>query len=66
MHALFLDKIEIDMKRDKPISNSSERIIIGGEKDVNYSYNNHISNELLQKFEGKSREVRILLTIDHL
>ncbi|XP_044256203.1 rab11 family-interacting protein 2 isoform X3 [Tribolium madens] len=28
----------------------------GGEKEVNYSSNNHISNELLQKFEGKSRE----------
>ncbi|XP_008193422.1 rab11 family-interacting protein 1 isoform X2 [Tribolium castaneum] len=55
------DKHEIDSKRDKPTSNSSERIIIGGEKDVNYSYNNHISNELLQKFEGKSREDLILL-----
>ncbi|XP_044256202.1 rab11 family-interacting protein 2 isoform X2 [Tribolium madens] len=50
------DKNEIDSKRNKPISNSSERIIIGGEKEVNYSSNNHISNELLQKFEGKSRE----------
>jgi Rab11 family-interacting protein 1/2/5 len=55
------DKNEIDTKRDKPISNSSERIIIGGEKDVSYSCNNHISNELLQKFEGKSREELILL-----
>ncbi|RZC39933.1 rab11 family-interacting protein 1 [Asbolus verrucosus] len=58
------DKNEIETKRDKPVSNSSERIIIGGENDVSYSYNNHVSNELLQKFEGKSREDLILIVCD--
>ncbi|KAJ3639274.1 hypothetical protein Zmor_002639 [Zophobas morio] len=58
------DKNEYDTKREKTFSNSNERIIIGGEKDVNYSYNSHVSNEILQKFEGKSREDLILLICD--
>lgn len=54
----ILDKNEI-LVDGKKVSNSSERIIIGGENDGGLitSYNNHVSNELLQKFEGKSREV---------
>lgn len=42
------------MKNEK-----NERIIIGGETDVRNSpvSNHRISGELLQKFEGKSREV---------
>lgn len=42
-------------------ANSAERIIIGGENDSHpMPTNNRISNELLQKFEGKSREVHNL------
>lgn len=49
------------MKVDKRIT---ERVIIGGEnEDRIISTNNRISNELLQKFDGKSREVSKPLTI---
>ncbi|KAF5308950.1 hypothetical protein FQR65_LT00032 [Abscondita terminalis] len=41
--------------------NSNERIIIGVENEVKVSTNNRISNEVLQKFVGKSREDLILL-----
>lgn len=47
----------LDVKSEKR-STSSERIIIGGETDVPAPVSNsRISSELLQKFEGKSREV---------
>lgn len=44
------------MEHSKP-PNSNERIIIGGESETKNSQNNHISSDLLVKFEGKSREV---------
>lgn len=49
------------MKNEKRAT-STERIIIGGETDVHTSAvsNSRISAELLQKFEGKSREVIFL------
>ncbi|XP_022915175.1 rab11 family-interacting protein 2 [Onthophagus taurus] len=58
------EKSEPDLKKEKL---SSERIIIGGEND---SVNNHnssngrVSNELMQKFEGKSREDLILMVCE--
>lgn len=55
---LFLEKNEYTPEHDKPIGNSTERIIIGGENESRIpSQNNRVSNELLQKFEGKTREV---------
>lgn len=40
------------------MNNSHERVIIGGEREIiPEKHSSHISNELLQKFEGKSREV---------
>lgn len=54
------------MKNEKR-STSTERIIIGGETEVPTPVSNgRISSELLQKFEGKSREVtRINFTVLH-
>lgn len=51
-----------DEKIEKQL-NSSERIIIGGENE-SPTVNNRISNELLQKFEGKTREDLILTLCD--
>lgn len=50
------------MKNEKRAT-STERIIIGGETDVQTSpvSNSRISAELLQKFEGKSREVIVFV-----
>lgn len=64
---LFLDKNEFNAEHDKPIGNSTERIIIGGENESRvHTQNNRISNELLQKFEGKTREVKkIYLKVAH-
>lgn len=55
---IFTDRHDLfDLKNEKR-SNSAERIIIGGENDSqSATTNSRISNELLQKFEGKSREV---------
>ncbi|KAJ8926892.1 hypothetical protein NQ314_020744 [Rhamnusium bicolor] len=54
-------KHDINLEHDKRTSNSTERIIIGGESEPRISaHNNRISNELLQKFEGKTREDLIL------
>lgn len=44
------------MEHSKP-PNSNERIIIGGESESKITQNNHVSHDLLLKFEGKSREV---------
>lgn len=44
--------------------NSQERIIIGGETEVKVSTNSRVSNEIMQKFDGKSREDLILLVCD--
>ncbi|KRT86402.1 hypothetical protein AMK59_2355 [Oryctes borbonicus] len=60
------EKSDTDLKSDK---NTNERIIIGGENDnstQNFAptTNNRVSNEILQKFEGKSREDIILLTCE--
>lgn len=60
---LVLDKEKYDVvdKHEKTASNSHERVIIGGEREViPEKPPNHVSNELLQKFEGKTREVRTL------
>ncbi|KAF5284824.1 hypothetical protein FQA39_LY04549 [Lamprigera yunnana] len=56
------EKTDFSDKYDK--YNSQERIIIGGETEVKVSSNNKISNEVLQKFDGKSREDLILLVCD--
>nr|CAH7735557.1 unnamed protein product [Callosobruchus chinensis] len=56
-----IDK-EINLEHDK-VNNLRERIIIGGENEtmkVTPTHNNKISNELLQKFKGKTREDLIL------
>jgi len=40
------------------MNTSHERVIIGGEREIiAEKISSHISNELLQKYEGKSREV---------
>lgn len=55
----------IESKIDKFNYNSHERIIIGGENDTKVvSANNKVSSDLLQKFEGKTREDLILLVND--
>ncbi|XP_018578954.1 rab11 family-interacting protein 2 isoform X2 [Anoplophora glabripennis] len=55
------EKTEFTPEHDKPLGNSTERIIIGGENESRAPIqNNRISNELLQKFEGKTREDLIL------
>ncbi|XP_017776264.1 PREDICTED: rab11 family-interacting protein 2 isoform X2 [Nicrophorus vespilloides] len=48
-------------KNDDKTDKNNERVIIGGENDSPVTTNNRISNELLQKFEGKSREDVILM-----
>jgi len=54
-----------ESKFEKFNMNSQERIIIGGETDIKMSSNNNrISNEILQKFDGKTREDLILLVCD--
>ncbi|CAH1153387.1 unnamed protein product [Phaedon cochleariae] len=58
------DKIENNSEHDKPTGNSNERIIIGGETEIRIPVNNRLSNELLQKFDGKTREDLILSLID--
>ncbi|KAB0801090.1 hypothetical protein PPYR_05444 [Photinus pyralis] len=58
-----LKKIRKD-KLEKFHLNSQERIIIGGETEVKVTGNNKASNEILQKFDGKSREDLILLVCD--
>ncbi|XP_072402862.1 uncharacterized protein Rip11 isoform X2 [Diabrotica undecimpunctata] len=59
------DKNDLLTDNDKPTGNSSQRIIIGGETEVKVtSQNNRISNELQQKFEGKSREDLILSLVE--
>ncbi|KAJ8923693.1 hypothetical protein NQ315_010274 [Exocentrus adspersus] len=55
------EKNEFIPGHDKPIGRSTERIIIGGENESRVpAHNNRISNELLQKYEGKTREDLIL------
>ncbi|KAJ8981466.1 hypothetical protein NQ317_006992 [Molorchus minor] len=55
------EKYENNLEHGKASSNSSERIIIGGESEKRSpSHNNRISNELLQKYEGKTREDLVL------
>lgn len=48
------------MEHSKP-PDSNERIIIGGESESKITQNNHISHDLLHKFDGKSREVRTFI-----
>lgn len=55
----IVDKNEHNLEHSKP--NSNERIIIGGESDSKLTQNNHVSHDLLLKFEGKSREVRLFI-----
>lgn len=50
------------MEHSKP-PNSNERIIIGGESESKITQNNHVSHDLLVKFEGKSREVSKFETV---
>ncbi|XP_057670373.1 rab11 family-interacting protein 1 [Diorhabda carinulata] len=59
------DKHELLSDHETPINNSSERIIIGGETEIKVpAQNYHISNELLQKYEGKSRKDLILSLVE--
>ncbi|XP_076260978.1 rab11 interacting protein isoform X1 [Rhynchophorus ferrugineus] len=59
------EKNEIVDKREKFAGNSHERIIIGGEREsIPVHTTSHISNELLQKFEGKTREDLILTLVE--
>ncbi|KAL1493299.1 hypothetical protein ABEB36_011379 [Hypothenemus hampei] len=52
---------DVAERHGKVGSNSHERIIIGGEREsIPERPTHHISNEVLQKFEGKSREDLIL------
>lgn len=56
--ACFLEKNDTVAEHDKHLGNSSERVIIGGENEsYQVQQSNKLSNELLQKFEGKTREV---------
>ncbi|XP_019869445.1 rab11 family-interacting protein 2 isoform X3 [Aethina tumida] len=58
------EKNELDTKLEKR-QNAHERIVIGGENEMPVApINNRISNELLQKFEGKTREDLILSLCD--
>lgn len=43
----------------EPLTDQNERIIIGGENESKIMpfTNNRISSEIMQKFEGKSKEV---------
>lgn len=52
----IVEKNEHNMEHSKP-PNSKERIIIGGESEPRFIQNNHVSHDLLSKFEGKTREV---------
>ncbi|CAG9760522.1 unnamed protein product [Ceutorhynchus assimilis] len=55
------EKSETSPKRDKSANNSNERVLIGVEREATPGKpSNHISNELLQKFQGKTREDLIL------
>ncbi|ERL94642.1 hypothetical protein D910_11917 [Dendroctonus ponderosae] len=55
------EKYDVVDKHEKTASNSHERVIIGGEREViPEKPPNHVSSELLQKFEGKTREDLIL------
>lgn len=59
------DKSEFNPEHVKPTSNSSERIIIGGETELKVpAHNSRISSELLQKFDGKSREDLIMALVE--
>ncbi|XP_066158486.1 rab11 family-interacting protein 2 [Euwallacea fornicatus] len=59
------DKIDLVERREKIRSTSHERVIIGGEREIiPEKVTNHISNELLQKFEGKTREDLILALVE--
>ncbi|XP_056646931.1 rab11 family-interacting protein 1 isoform X2 [Diorhabda sublineata] len=59
------DKHELLSDHETPINNSSERIIIGGETEIKVPAQNYrISNELLQKYEGKSRKDLILSLVE--
>lgn len=52
------DKSESDLKSGIMHNKRIDRVIVGGENENNVPVsNNRISNELLMKFEGKSREV---------
>ncbi|GLV42957.1 Rab11 interacting protein [Carabus blaptoides fortunei] len=58
------DKNLDEVKHEKPEDN--ERIIIGGETDTNtiMSNNSRLSNEILQKFNSKTREDLILMVCE--
>lgn len=58
------DKNDVVDKREKYAGNSHERIIIGGEREHIPIHTSHISSELLQKFEGKTREDLILALVE--
>lgn len=59
------DKREILESNEKQMNTSHERVIIGGEREIiAEKISSHISNELLQKYEGKSREDLILALVD--
>jgi len=58
-------KDDVVDKHEKTASNSHERVIIGGEREtVPERASNHISNELLQKFQGKTREDIIMALVE--
>lgn len=59
------EKHDVVDKHEKTASNSHERVIIGGEREtVPERAISHISSELLQKFEGKTREDLILALVE--
>ncbi|KAL3289883.1 hypothetical protein HHI36_023273 [Cryptolaemus montrouzieri] len=64
---MHLRKEKVDLSDvKKPPSNSYERIIIGGENNTPVIQNNNskLSSELIQKYQDKSREDLILMTMN--